>query len=347
MQFMSSPRIHLTLGLGLPCCVLIVLCWCSTRVGASEDDELHREFLDQYPQAVERLKKATWNLYYEARHSHDSKKYRIKAWFDAAAEFEKGNRAALNNKGSMAGESLRESPKGRLAAFVYCATPEYAFNLEKVEKNSPYLISYYGDDPYRIETYKLFATDYSNVAFAAFQLYDLPIDHVLKEPSFKIVSLKKLSRDGEDLIEIRFELLNSKLWYESGSWIVSPAEDWAVREYEVVMRSSEVDGVPWIDAGKITYKRIENRSVFPSTIEVTRSHSPQPGKERIHEKFITHIDKVTFDSVSAANFRLSAFGLPDIPVNGSWNRYLVILMFVGAALVFGIVYRHLESRRGA
>lgn len=319
----------------------LTMFWSETAF--ADQKELHEEFWEKYPLAIERLKKSVENLECDIEFTSNSLVHHVRGWIDSAANYGKGEKATLMSLGSFAVEVDDGTQPGSNRAKVYCATPTHSFNLERSTSNTPYLIRYFGDDRSLIEGNQLLSGRYlTDIAFAAFLLYDLPIDHLLKDPSFRILSLKKLQNTEEELVEIQFELPNSPLWYESGRWVVAPADDWAVREYEVVMRSSGANGKPWIDTGRIEYQRIKDvASVFPRIVEVTRSHT-QPGKERIHEKQTGKITRVNFGTVTADNFRLPAFGVSDIPLNGTRRRVWLIIGFAVAAIIFGLVYRRLR-----
>lgn len=283
--------------------LFLVLLVAKTSRGADPE----RRFRDEYPAAAAKLRADVLNLVCKGSGQHGKKvTFRAKCIF--------------LGQSAIAIFHYPEDLQANLGAGkVNCWTPDLTFTLMQLLPDGPYAITSIANDPASLERAKLtIGLDAENFAFAAFQLYDTAVADLLADPGFVITRATELSEGGTDLVRIEFDLTQSRSWYQSGHMTLIPSLEWAVRDYELLYRSDH--GERATEAGVIHCKRWPSGIVFPTTVSIT-SRTEDKGETTAGEPWEMRFDAVDLNTVTAEQFSLSAFNVPDVVLEARRSSY--------------------------
>ncbi len=233
------------------------------------------------------------------------------------------------------------------AAEVFCETPAEMFRLTKSSRNRTlgYIIRYHGpfeDDPtselmYHFQRFAQCATVYYGISL---------LDRV-RDPSFVLKSIEAHQEAGRERVRINYSF-ESKNYDESGWVELEPDLDWAIRAVRVehVFRDEKHSS-----AGlevSVEYDTFGTTHPWPRHAEI---HEPYL-KSGVYEHMVLDVDQVQFGNIPDSMFRLSAFGLPDVPVYAAprqtafrWSNPLLWISLAGVIGSFVILRALRRSAR--
>jgi len=226
-----------------------------------------------------------------------------------------------------------KQPRKPYQSDVSCKTKEYSFVLNKADPSLPYLIQYYGESPdSRFENifsiYANASTTYGERTF---------LDRV-NHPSFSVKSVESLHRSDGEVVRIEFSL-NEKDYEEAGSVILDPAKHWAILDVDVHMKGKELGKFHY--TSKTKYRDLGGTVFFPNHVEYFgKTDDPDHYEHRVLD-----LDDIRLENVSPEIFRLTGYGLPDIPLkplkSASFFSYQNPVLWVSlflAAVSFGLLW---------
>lgn len=198
------------------------------------------------------------------------------------------------------------SPDRLLGSVVYVQTPDLQFDLKKAPSSKHYIISDYQRNEEDSESqfnywYKKFArnaTVYWGISF---------LDR-MRDPSFALHSIEAVKRDAGDLVRIVYAY-EGKYSFESGAVELDPDKNWAIRLVDIDTKGKK-DGFPSHLKIEVGYRKIDGKRFFPTRME----SFDRTAKPEIFSHATLELDQVTLGGVSDDLFRMSTYGVPDMPL---------------------------------
>ncbi len=190
---------------------------------------------------------------------------------------------------------------------VSCRTPEYAFGLKKDVPSGRYLLMYHEKNEEDEEA--RFNYWYGRYVKNATQYYGRSLMGRMLDSTFSLKSIEKLERDGEELVRINYSC-ELKYVIESGSVDLDPNKNWGIRSVDTktVVKKNNYTG---FFKEEVAYREIEAGRFFPVHMESNERHVLNP---EFYERTRIDFDRVKLGSASPDLFRLSAYGIPDLPL---------------------------------
>ena len=226
-----------------------------------------------------------------------------------------------------------KKPKKPYPSDVSCKTKGYSFVLNKADPSLPYLIAYYGEAP---EPH--FDEDFSIYANASMTFRQQPFLDRVNHPSFAVKSIESLQRLGAEVVRIEYSWSKGD-FSETGFVVLDPAKHWAILNAEGIVKWKESGSIEY--TSKVKYRDMGKNVFFPDHVEYF-------GKTEIPDHFehrILALDEIRLDNISPEIFRLTGYGLPDIPLKPlksasffSYKNPVLWISLVLAAVSFGLLY---------
>lgn len=226
---------------------------------------------------------------------------------------------------------------------VQCFTPTRFFALARISPKSPLVlkVASTAQDLDEIERARL--SIFTEAPRAAFCVDGLLIRRLVTSASFKIERIGLTDKGGTRAVEVEFQCNDPDIWVASGRLAFRPDLSWALAGYELKRKAKIPTRFPkydWI-AGKVTCREWSPGLVLAAESESRTSHD-RGAKDAIR---LTVLD-ASFKDVPESQFKISAYGLPDLPdVSRSPARSLPILM-LGIILAVITLLFTLRSRQG-
>lgn len=314
---------------GQPCPAVVFLAtWLACTAGAgicAADEATLGRFRAEYPRAA-----AHWKGVLDA--------------LECTADVRLGSRPAQQVQYARWGDSLCVDARERVAAvagtaadreLVRCWTPTYAFELER-QGESPHVMRSavtMADSPQELERAGDIRLVHAPYLLAPIMLFDLPLPPLLADPGCTFLDARAVKHGAEQAVLVSFALSGSGHWYTKGTATLLPDRNWAVAGFELTHKAEPGEAHTDIYVGAATYQDFAAVS-FPAEIIVQRR---TVAAGRVQE--LRHLGTARFRMVTTGcdprRFRLSHFGLPDLPQfetrsAGSWQ---LSLLAVGACLL--------------
>ena len=213
------------------------------------------------------------------------------------------SRETLDNDGGKA-------PSGSL---VVCQAPGRWFMLTRADRKQPYVIQSMSDGTYR-DDYQMWMNEYTGRFVDMFRLPGgMKLSELMNKSLVKIESIhrKRVSTHSEATIEFSVgdeKILDGMLKIDRINVICLPDFGWNVVELDTSGRAE--GNVPYRLHRKLDY-RLDDDRITPRQLVETTTYI-------VEGKTITSTDtfvfkKVSFGSATEGDFRLTSFGLPEIP----------------------------------
>jgi len=325
--------------LNLTSILLVSLVINESPSGSSRD--LEAKWRREYPVAVKAWDAVMGNFVAEGRfsfHWNEGSTTVIDALTVAALEERK---VYIENRMRRLSTNPNEN---RDAPGVSCQTPEYKFGLKKDRSSGRYLLVNYEkneeDDEanfnYWYQRYVNNATHYYGRSFLQRML----------DPSFSLKSIVSLKRDGEDLVRIEYAC-DGKYVTEAGHVDLDPNKNWGIRSVDMIATSKK-NWPPASFKDEVAYREVTDGRFFPCHME---SNEHDSGHPEIYERTITDLDRITLGGATPDLFRLSAYGLPDLPLRPQKRASIftfqnpVLWLALAATVVCFVALWLLRSRR--
>jgi hypothetical protein len=239
------------------------------------------------------------------------------------------------------------SKPGRLyeQAEVFCETPAEMFRLTKSSSSPGYLIRYHGpfeDDPYSDLSYH-----FQRFAQCATVYYGISLIDRVRDPSFVLKSIEANQGAGRERVRIHYSFESKN--YDEAGWVeVEPDLDWAIRAVRVEHFFGDKKHSSSSLEVSVDYDTFGTTHPWPRRVEF---HQPQSRPE-VYEHMVLDVDQVQFGNIPDSMFRLSAFGLPEVPVYAAprrtafrWSNPLLWISLAGVIGSFVILRALRRSER--
>lgn len=275
------------------------------------------EFRDQYAVAVKKFKDAYQNIECRAE---------CQSLFDDPNDPSRHKRYVYSEHVLAKGNSIvavqdyaTETPLGGIYSNeLVCATPDYAFELDKTRPGNPYLLTsmtHISTAHLRTRLRIIMGHHKDWCLYAAGSLDGCLFEEIIEKPSFSVTKIERFpprKEESAELVALDFQVTDDPWAISSGHIVFAPDRNWAVLEYEYRCDYSATD-----------YSTYSGKNFFSSDQKL---EIPVPEKcehEEIHyhadmlpisEKYSANLSDFSLGTVNDAVFRLSNYGLPDSPL---------------------------------
>ena len=303
---------------------------------AAGDGSVEARWRREYPPAAERLEHAIQTFAAAGRSSTHFKS-------GVTRKTESLTIAASGGRRVIRSESRSEQKTGAAGftpdgSMVGCETPEYVFTLSRPYKSTTYTIDEYGPNPGNPESSLDFRIGRSAIAYLGFTLLSR-----IQDPTFELQSADEVSLDGRSLIRIMYKGKVGRS-EESGTVHLDPSLGWVIRAADVRFHDANGDELNLQEHAD--YATTDPAPFLPSRFEWTLK-TPNPDR---FERRIVEFDDIRAGEPPDELFRLSGYGLPDIPLSPqpgrsfyTWNNPL-FWASLSAALVSFVLLRSIKWR---
>lgn len=235
------------------------------------------------------------------------------------------------------------APKRPYKSDVRSMTPEYEFKLIKEFESSPYIISSYHEKSAKEDIN--FKVDYDLLALGATTYMNDTLLNRMQSPTFVVKAAENLRLDGDDVVRIDYTY-QGEYASHSGAVYLDPGRGWVIRKVEVDTKSK---AFPRYDfRSRVDYEGVGGNVFLPKRLEfVSKTDRPD-----VYDSAVVEFDQITAGNVPTEIFKLTAYGLPDVPLRAvsppsifSWRNPLVWGSLAMAVISF-IVLRVLRPRTG-
>jgi hypothetical protein len=283
----------------LACC-LMVGSW-SFNLCADEVAELSARFQREYPEAARRLEAADKNFSAYGRCEFKLLNGKVYVTNKLVVSALDSRRLIIRDDRSVKGIA------NSYMSEVFCSTPTYAFSLARNSPKSPYIISNYDANIRPDRDVERFYRDY--ILGASMFLGNRLIDR-LRLRTFKVAGIKRVQGGSDSLIELKYAC--SEL-FETGTLALDPSSDWVLRSVDVFVDKEKDEHF-----SRLNYK--SNLRYDGSNDVRIPSHTDYVivlAKNQKTQSNVVDFDEIRVNNTSESVFRLSAYGLPDVPLNSA------------------------------
>lgn len=288
------------IGGRLAACINVVLCVVNVAEAATNSDQ-EDVFWQNYPIAVERMEAFFAEMIADgglaksgSRVSDDGKEHIRFMASGGASKYEK----------------QQLEPEG--IETVWCRNPDrYVFQAMRASSGSKFSLQRaYPRQAPTFDSMERYAYRNLNASHA---VLGVPISQLLDHPSFRVLSVKGDERDGRQLVHVRYDFQPGvDLLLRSGELWLSPEEGWAIRESRTLYTFPDADSKMGEATTLIDYDRMEEGVAIPSRTVIDQRF----GKISTREEFT--IERFEHKRVSADEFTLAHYGIPEMSVESAW-----------------------------
>ncbi|MFI5457734.1 MAG: hypothetical protein ACHRXM_20015 [Isosphaerales bacterium] len=271
------------------------------RAGTTED--LEAKWRREYPRAAAELESATQNFLAKG----------AVTWRIGSGETLTTNELTVASSGDKKlivrdGRTL-ESAKFQKRPYesdVRCQTPDYGFVLRKQTRTDPYIIVSYAD---KLESDAVqFSLIYDVYARISTMYMQKTLLQRMQSPSFVVKEVKTSREGGSEVVRIDYTY-NGEKAAESGAVYLDPNRNWAIRKVDITKSANGVAPVKFESV--VDYQETRDSVFFPKRMDFI-ARTPRPD---VYEHVHLELSQITVgDVVPAETFKLTAYGLPDIPL---------------------------------
>jgi hypothetical protein len=199
-----------------------------------------------------------------------------------------------------------EMPRQLLPSVVRCRTTEYAFELTRESPTDPYVLKEYGKESEISDV--LFNLHYDLFARCATVYLHTSLLNRMLSPSFLVKGVTSLQDGESEVVRIDYSY-ESKHDTESGAVFLDPKRNWLIRKVDVISESKDKHP-PLEFKSEIQYEKFGDNLYIPKRMEFF-GKTPDPN---IYEHASLELSQITVGNVSPDIFKLTGYGLPDIPL---------------------------------
>jgi hypothetical protein len=298
-------------------------------VTLAADSSLAARFLDEAPKAWSQSKK----FYLTLQGKVDEKQViltGVGSPFEADFEFKCFDGNVLRH--------TRAIENGKVHDDIACYNSEYGFSLSRNSSNGSWQVKYIGKDkkPVMDQIEHLGA-----VMFVSYTIDRQSLPWTIQQPGFRLTSIRRIKREGADLIEVNFETtsyLREDWRITDGRVVLDPNHFWAVQEYDLNGTSS-VKRLKLIVKGQINYSG--EMQGFPIPQSCTIDYFDYGDGRENHSRRDYTYKEITKCNARRTDFTLSAFDLPEIvkPSKTSSHRWVWLLSIALVCLIAATALR--------
>jgi hypothetical protein len=235
-------------------------------------------------------------------------------------------RYVLNTQGDMFSLQTIAVGSPKTGSFIVVQNDDYAFEVGQEMKEDEWYIEYYGSpDNNAIQSPK---DNEIAVLKTPWAIFSVPMWDIVNDPSFMIQGLKYQKGETKDDVFLKFSLNSTGEGnigeIKGGEILFAPDRYWIIKEYSLNLKHknepgtfqikvkasyNDADGIPLMTRQEYTLLIPSGQITWTSEIES-------------REKSV----------LTAADFRLTAFGLPE-PKADSWSTARILLAVSGLILI--------------
>ena len=303
-----------------------------TTVGTTEDVETR--WRREYPKASDEREAIAREFVAKGNFSF--------RWFDGSTTTTKDLTVAASNDKRLIvrGHRLTETPRMPTLienSDVLCQTKEYEFSLVKKPTSESYIISSYQD--YKQDDESNFQYNYKMFARSSTVYYGIPFLRRMNDSSFVLKSINAFFQGGVETVRINYEF-DGKYSFETGEVDLDPGKQWAIRRVDVNCRNKK-KSPPYHLESTVDYDTTDGLRYFPRRMEYF-GRTPKP---EVFEHAILELKDTKLDRVPDEIFRLTAYGLPEVPLRPTarisaftWRNPVLWLALIAAVVSFGLLW---------
>jgi len=325
-------------------CLLLALASHGAGIApASADDVWKERFLNEAPKA--------WAEYREfAEHMRGTRRARL--------ELEK--KGVRNNTGKFVidGPLARRGPSksGRLQA----TNSDYAFVIRKNRDTGQWQLKRLERVGGPLGLAQEFRDDVRKYGAGGLRVYlGCWLDRMVKQDGFRLQDVEPVMRNGEQLARVTFFYEPPKEEWghnpvRDGWVLLDPQRYWLLREAETKAYSMGQLGTITVrceyDDGKAPFPILKRHVSTAKSTGLTPEGRKAGYKIGEASTFDIRFDMEPFHEADEADFKLSAYGLPEPPPPASksgWNWWLTVTLAGLALLIIGILLYRRTARRKA
>lgn len=309
------------------------------------------EFRTQYAHAMKKFKDAYQNIECRAEcqslFDDPNDPSRKKRYDYSARVLAKGNSIVAFQ------DYASETPlAGIYSNEVVCATPDYAFELDKNEPSHPYLLSsvtHITTEHLRTRLRIIMGHHKDWYLYAAGSLDGCFFKEIIQKPSFSVTKLERVPSQmerGEQLVALDFQVTDDPWAISSGHIVFAPDLNWAVLEYHYRCDYSDTDYATY--TGRNTYASTQKHEIpVPDKCEHEETHY-HADMLPISETFSAKLSSFSFGTVDDSAFRLSNYGLPDTPLAAPLpekNNPMMQWFLIGNGILLALIVFYVMIQR--
>ena len=201
--------------------------------------------------------------------------------------------------------------KGPEPSLAYCVTPGYVFKLRRPSKRDRWVVNVYEkqledkfDFDYDFDMYARSSTVFGSVSL---------MDRV-KSSSFAASAVSAVTEAGKEFVKIDYSL-DEPEYSESGFVFLNPGLGWAIHRFDYTDRPKRLGRdkkpmEPSRHTGGVKYRKVSAGVSVPVWAEHTVRIQ---GDDRFQSDQL-ELREVTLGKVPDEVFKLTSFGLPDLPL---------------------------------
>jgi len=284
--------------------VILLLAILSAHDGAQAGttEDLEARWRREYPRAAAELETATQSFLAKG----------VVTWRVGHGETVTTNELTVASSGdkklvAREGRTLESAklPKEVYESDVRCQTPDYGFVLRKQSPTDPYIIvSYAEKSESDAADFFLIYDVYARISTMYMQKTLL---QRMQSPSFVVKEVKSSREGASEVVRIDYTYDGEKAT-ESGAVYLDPNRNWAIRKVDIT--KSAKGPVPVDFKSVVDYEQIRAGVFFVKRMDFF-ARTPRPD---VYEHVHLELSQITVGDVPSKIFKLTAYGLPDIPL---------------------------------
>ena len=222
---------------------------------------------------------------------------------------------------------------------VECRTPQVEFTLEQNAGKNSYSITTFKTNNTQ-ENAKIFDYEFFTISYCAIFYLGPFFKDKMVDSSFVLKSIESVKSEGREIIHLGYEYDGPTAW-ESGVVELAPDLNWAVRKVDLQTRGKQ-GYTPQELHVTVDYQEFPGPRFFPRRFD-GRVVLPATGG---YQRRIVEYDEIQLGDVPEEIFKLTAYGLPEIPDRPApkrsvftWSNPFLWLTFLAAVVCFTLLWK--------
>mgnify|MGYP001065876469 CR=1 FL=1 len=275
--------------------------------GSKSDASLEERWRREYPSAAAEWEEAARHVWAKGETSFRFKSGDILIAKDLHVAASGDKKLSVRDQRSSVSREKPNAPGRPLGAVVQCETEEYKFTITKAVGATDFLIEDYRPRE-DVEADVLFQMQFERYTKNATVFRGTSILERMRAPSFVLKSIAASEQDGDELVRITYSYEGEHV-LENGFFDLDPGKSWAIRRVDVKTRRKDSEHTHGIEKD-VQYRKVDGVRFFPTRMEYySRIKEPD-----VYEHIIVEYDDVRLGPPPDKVFKLSAYGLPDVPL---------------------------------
>lgn len=282
--------------------VVVFVCVISGDI-SSNAENLEERWRQEYPAAVSRI---TDSQRFEAKGSLSFQYFNGRQTRSSAFRV-----AALGEKRLIVQERRVIEENGTKKTgpdLVSCFRPESFFELKRADSSGAYLIAVHSTRVPKDE--EVFNFEYCSVAQGATHYLGRSLLNRMQSPTFKLKAITSENVDGVDYVRIEYSQ-EDEACTESGSVTLEPGRAWAIHNVDITITTKSN-----LTSSVRTSMRYAKESIAPILPRHAEHVIVAMASGKI-QRVVVDYSEMRSEGISDELFRLSAFGIPDVPLRAT------------------------------